>query len=618
MFCEKCGNEIENNQGMCSNCSASTNSPTTSTLEEDTNYNYEVSEPTPKKSGSKKIVLFVGIIVLLIATTLTVFASTSNIFKSPKQIYLNAESKNFKELVANLKDEGSYIDNVKKMMEQTHQTENEFSVSLDLNYPAVDLAPVTQVLNNSKLVINTKSNPEKDQKLVNADILINNNKLIDVMAALENNVFTLSVPVLLDKYIVADFNQTEKILENLGFSGDFSGFSSVANMITPQDLLDVLSSDNNQFNSILKDYSKVLKNSIDKEQVSIEKNVEFKVGEFDLKCNKLTITFGESDIQRMIINLVDATAESDELYELFKDTIKNIYELFEDNPELSSELKDFEEIEDKFSQEKFKEEMNKLKVELEKAFEDFVLPEDISMSIYTNKKEIVGRTINAKFASVGINQIIGFDVNYSGVTEYKNRNIKDLEVKLSSGNSSNASEVTFAYILDGNINKETESGKKNFSIAFGSTGFSTKILKLDADYNIISDSKSNSVETSHDYNMSAGLPSIISINASGNTKINTWEKTKEKQFGRDIDFNTTLSIPDTAFFEGVSLSLGLNAKNKNTFDIDFDLPSFDSSNSIELVNVTEDELMQVMAEIEASFTNFLEENQDLINLFQLF
>jgi len=51
------------------------------------------------KSGSKKVVLFGGIIVFIVAAALTVLAFTSNAFKSPKQVYLSTEGRYAKKII---------------------------------------------------------------------------------------------------------------------------------------------------------------------------------------------------------------------------------------------------------------------------------------------------------------------------------------------------------------------------------------------------------------------------------------------------------------------------------------------------------------------------------------
>lgn len=582
------------------------------------------------KSSSKKIVFFAGITVLIVAAVLTALVFTSNAFKSPKQIYLNAEGKNIKEIIDNIKDDGTFIGNFKKLSEHSHETEREYSLSINLGNSdsssmseganlfsggIPDLSSITKVLDSSKLVINQKSNPEKNQKITNVDVLINNTKLIDFMAAFENDVLSLSIPVVFDKYIVADLSKSENAVKNLDLPAWSEKFLTSANVLTPTGILKSLSFDEKKLDSIKKSYSKALKESINKEQISIEKKVPFKVGEFDLKCDKLTVKFEKEDIQRVIMNLIDATSESDAAYELIKENIKNIYELIK-NTQYSGDLGQFEDIEAEFTKEKFINSLNKIKSDLEKAFNDLELPEGINMVIYTNKKEIVGRTIDTKIKTAGFDEAVGLSFNYAGVSEYKNKNIKDLEIKLNYDINSSVSEITIEYSLDGDIKKETESGKKNFSIAVGSKGFSTKVFKLDADYTIVSNPKSNSKESTHDYNVSIGVPMMFSIEAGGSLTVHKWEKSKEKQFGNDIDFSINLNVPASMFIQETSLGVNFSGKTKNTLDVNFDFPSFDSGNSIDITNASEEEISQLKTEIEESVMKFLSDNKELINLFQ--
>ncbi|HAA43034.1 MAG TPA: hypothetical protein DCE02_03380 [Ruminiclostridium sp.] len=576
------------------------------------------------KSGSKKVVLFGGIIVFIVAAALTVLAFTSNAFKSPKQVYLSTEGRYAKKIIENLKEEGAFLGNIKKLSEHSHETEREYSLSIDLdtskiNIPiggSIDLTSITELLDNSKLVINEKSNPEKNQKITGIDVLINNTKLIDFIAAFENDIFALSIPVVFDKYIVADLSKPEDAIKDSDLKNLYNKLSPAANVITPKGILKSLSFDEKNSDRVKKNYKKVLNESINKEQVSLEKNVPFKVGEFDLKCSKLTIKFEKSDLQRLVANIMDATAESDAVYELTKENIKNIYEFLK-NTEYSDELGDIQDIEADFTKEKFKKGINEIKAKLEKAFDNFELPDGINMSIYINKKEIVGRTIDTKFKTPASDNTLNLSVDFKGVSEYKNKNIKNLEIEFGfSGDSSSVSNVIFEYTLDGSIDRGTESGKKHFSIAAGTGGISTKIFKLDADYNVISNAKSNSKESSHDYKISIGVPMMFSVNADGSLTVNTWEKPKEKQFGKDVDFSINLDIPENMLLDKTSLGVGFSSKTKNTLDVEFDFPSFNPENSIDITNASEEEISQLKKEIEESVIKFLQNNEELIKLFQ--
>src|SRR5690606_34345240 len=99
------------------------------------------------------------------------------------------------------------------------------------------------------------------------------------------------------------------------------------------------------------------------------------------------------------------------------------------NTEYSDELGDIQDIEADFTKEKFKKGINEIKAKLEKAFDNFELPDGINMSIYINKKEIVGRTIDTKFKTPASDNTLNLSVDFKGVSEYKNKNIKNLEIE---------------------------------------------------------------------------------------------------------------------------------------------------------------------------------------------
>ena len=68
---------------------------------------------------------------------------------------------------------------------------------------------------------------------------------------------------------------------------------------------------------------------------------------------QITIKFEKEDLKRVIMNLLDATAENDAFYELTKENIDNIYELLKSS-DSSDDLEDFEKVKMNFQKKNLK------------------------------------------------------------------------------------------------------------------------------------------------------------------------------------------------------------------------------------------------------------------------
>ena len=107
-----------------------------------------------------------------------------------------------------------------------------------------------------------KSQIRRKIKNYRYDVLINNTNLIDFIAAFENDIFALSIPVVFDKYIVADLSKPEDAIKDSDLKNLYNKLSPAANVITPKGILKSLSFDEKNSDRVKKNYKKVLNESI--------------------------------------------------------------------------------------------------------------------------------------------------------------------------------------------------------------------------------------------------------------------------------------------------------------------------------------------------------------------
>lgn len=630
MFCEKCGNEVNENESICPHCGAvsassvgsddkysSNNSDERIGLEPITGDNSMYQPEKPKKSGIKKYIAFGGIIVLLLIGSLAVFANAFDFFKSPKQLYLEIEGKNIMSLVNETKDgmKENYNKSIKPLLEKTSETKVEYSASADLSLiPGVDpysASMINDLLDNSKIVVSTKSNPKDKQNITDLSLFLKGSKLIDSTLLNNKDQVAVSVPALYSKYLLVNLNEINSVMEKFGMPSDAENSQIPKKIITNEDIQKVIKIDEAKFMNIVKNYGKVLSDSISDEQVTMEKGIEFKVNDLDFKARKLTVQLDEEQFKGLVIKMFEAMENDQDLYDLTVQNMINVFKLYEEagyNVSSNGGIN----LEEELSRDNFKKSLSEFKENLKGSLDEVSISDGVKMSIYVDGDNIIGRTVDMKIKTPDLEEPVNVSVNYSGVSEYKNKNISNLEIKASGKGIPDVDEVSLKTTYDTTIDKNngSETGKSNITVGLKGQSISADLLKADID--ITKGDTEGSKKYSYKYDVVCGVPMVASLTAEGKLDMDVWEKDKEKKSGSDVTFSIDANLSNAP---DQKIAATVNVKTENTFDVDFEFPEFDSTNSVDIGKADENQLGEVMMEVQMSMQKFFEDNQELIEMF---
>ncbi|MDP4094025.1 MAG: zinc ribbon domain-containing protein [Bacillota bacterium] len=628
MFCENCGFKLDDGLLFCPNCGVRTQNLNTDENKTPQPENHDLfidqcntgtyiqnipsTTPIPKKRFTKKLVLICSILVIVLAAgCFGIYAFTSDMFKSTKSIYLEIESKNIMKSInsvrSSLKD--NYNENIKPLLEKKHETKTKLSLDMDLSsIPGIDSSAAPQVsklLKNIDLTIDTKSNPLNEQSITNLALNIKNNKFIAADIIQNKNRLAASIPDLYNKYLTLDKKDINKFLDNIGLNNNM-GTNIPSKFLSGLDIYNAIKVDDKELDGLLREFGKVMEESIQDNQITEEDDVAIKVNDLNINCRKFTLNLDESTVKSIILKLVDTAGQNEAFYNLTVKNILNILKLYEDAGYNIAGTGD-NKLESILSKDNFKKGMSSFRDQLKSALKDVSIPGGLKMSIYAKGHTIIGRTLDATIKTSDSEEGIKLDLNYNGVSNYNSRNISNLELKLSSPDTqSDMQELDLRYSYDTTISKDIESGNASLVVDGKGNSLNRSLLKADIKINK-SSTDTKSQKYTYNYDISFGMPEQASI--TGAIDINTWQKNKEKTSGRDIKLSYDYK-PDL----GPKLKGSININTETTLDTNFKLPDINSSNSVDIGNADQNELSSIGKEITNSLQDFLLKKQDLLRI----
>jgi len=621
MFCEKCGNQLNEDEKVCTNCGqevSGTVEVDSKPLEQE-KVTDSSSQQVDKHNKSKKlpIMICIAIGVLLIASV-AIFAMNSSLFKSPKQLYLEVEGNNVMDKINTFidKSESVYDKNLNAKPGNASESNVELSGGLDLSsitglgLDSTSISKIDEILNNLKVVIDAKNNPKDKQNIYGFNLLLKGNKLLNGEVIQDNGKLALSVPVLYSKYLTLNTSDLNALTSKIGINANLG----TGKQISRQDIIKAIKFSKGDFIKLVKKYGKTLSDSIDSKQVTLDKNTEFKVNDLSIKCDKFTVDMDEKSFKAMVLNVLDQAKDDDLLYSLTVENVKSIIKLFKD---AGIPLSGMDNIDSELSKDNFKSGIDSIKTQLEESFKLISMPNGIKMTIYVDGDKIIGRTLETKIKSAGSDNLVGVILNYSGVSNYENRNIFNYEVKISTDGSGVSSIVDINEIdakvgYDATVNKSkgTEVGKLKIQAGVKGKSFSASILDADIGLNIDKGDGSQSKYLC-DYDITVGIPMSEQFNIKGKFDFAGWVKEKEKKDGSEITTNTAIKSSQSSsnLFAG-----SLKIKIENTKDIDFKLPEINSSNSVDITKASSEQMNSILMEVMQSLQKVATDNPDIMKM----
>ncbi|MBZ4646458.1 MAG: hypothetical protein JG777_1947 [Clostridia bacterium] len=568
----------------------------------------------PAAGNKIKIILTTIIALLTIAGTALGYKMFFS--KTPKQLYLEAEYRNYKVFAEKIKklQEKERVKLVQYLLENPSHVVTELSgnISLDGNGMAAEqLDTIKDLLKKAKLVIDTKNNPKEKKSLSQISLQLNGSNLVDAHIFQSDRKLGLKVPLLYDKYFVLDTDNFKQSLENIGIQED----NIPEKILTWEDFKGVIKLPKEQLRSIGLDYGKFITSSIKEEEIVLTKNVTFKISDSEIKCKKFTLTMSEDRAKDLLAGLVSKFKDDEKLLELLTENVYNIARLMENTGNISSEelgkLTDRNEI---------KSVIKDGALEFKDLVANLKFPNGIKMSVLVDKQNnIVDRKIEFEIGYKEEDERILFMIFNSNLANKDQSEISELNVMIKPRGSSSKgkNELTFALNSYTVPNTKENTLKKKLEVY-------TKLYNNDRE--VLNGKSEININNQKDEQGEERIETDLVVTAKGEQDSGSYDiklngqilqdlkgTLKDKLFDADSDMKFKVDVNDSSI-GNQALELKLKVKENIKLDETPDFPELGSSNSIDLINVNEAEKMEIIQEIQMQAFKFYMKNSQLFNL----
>ena len=523
----------------------------------------------------------------------------------------NLSYSEYESKISKLKIDGSYS--------------TDFNVSMNVNVPSSVLSYSDQKLINSSS-LNLKTDYDADTKATAIAVALSNNsrEVIKAQAILDGVKLSINSEDLYDKYLTFDLDKYESFCKENGIQVDSDTKEAIAtlsklNQIDSNTLAyDLLHVSEDDYKELQKTYDDLPKQLIDKKKFKTQKNQKITVGDKDdVKTTAYSVVLTGEDAYNMTKKLIGMAKDDDTLkkvivekYDILKDYIASYEEVLSStsssNSLATSSMPDVtkDDIDDL---------LDELLDELEYSEDDFKdMDGAVKITIYSDKKnnpvkleiELLededdkeGTIIFTKEMEKGKDtytidlSILANTVKEYPYEDYTSSTSSYTSSSYSTNSSSSASNlidsvassITGIKIVDEYSEKTKDSKKGTLTVSLKTTGSKYQEI-LDVDYEIIDSDSEEKIKLS----ASTPLQSTISFDL-------LYDMTGLDTNTKNVKFS----------FEGKYTSYSVSMNIEGTIKSGANIPTLTSANSVDVLTLKQDELINLYTQIVNNAANNL-------------
>lgn len=574
--------------------------------------------------NKKVILVFISVLVVLILAS-TVYLVLSK--KSAKQFYLESEGRNFRQYAEQIKKaykdfyttQEPYMNSInKRRVEITADLES----ASDKPFGISNAKGIFDVIEKSKLVIDTKNNQKMKSSVTKASLLLDKSPLMDAEIFTKDRQLAFTVPVLTpDMYFTVNLDKLDDVYKRFNIPLRPKEF------ISSPDIASRIKFSDPELDNVIKDYGPFISGLIDEKDVKYGKNVVLKVGDRERRGREVTVTLGGEKTKSLLKALADKAASDDVLLKLTYGNFADVAHLFDeagffqlfDTLEKWGYLSLNENIKAPLDSLNVKKDMEEFKSTFKNAFSRMSYPEGLKMTVVVDKS---GNILDRKLDIPGLQDDSGrkFSIDvHSGKNDTSIINFKNSFFNLGITKIGPEGEkLRQVYGISSHILLQPENGDEKGKIEFKyekSRGESVEFAfggKLDIDRSTdkLTLKKNNSIK--YNFEILGDKPDIID-RVKGEVLMSTARNNKLKTRNTNTVVTVNVSMPSFDL-KDTTLKISLAAEDK--FEIeDFNLPDIQNARTVDLNNISDTELQKVEEEIMKSFGTFYFNNKSIIDAF---
>ena len=538
------------------------------------------AQATQKKSGKLKIL----IILVPVLLSLIYWASASGLLgsKSAKQVYLLAEAKEYSKIVNNINDwKYEYYNSfLAPYLRDSVETRTDISLKFS-EFPAPDpsMQAVVGLIEQFKLIVESSTDDTKKLSHLKTDLVMGDSSLLEAEFFMDEQRAGFGVPAMYDKYAFYNLSDAGRVEERFGFT-------VLSNYPSRKELLEQLDLNRETVKADFSagKYAKIYLDNLNDSQITMNPKAVFSREGTIVNCTEIIITFTEEEFKKLMNQLTRQLAQDDEL-------VNHIYTSYH-QWSYASAGNTFQ-FTDRglFSKEEIKEALKEFSITFLDYLENMKLEQGVKMNVYLDSTgNMMGRDLTAP----------ALDIRTAWWTSAENAentlfllrtegekgqvfNYKSAAASLS-GDTTGSLEIELTDVDEGTarllsvFNIENQGKETSFTVNFN--------LTVDGDF---------ARETA--------LPSEETL--TGQVEMNSSEDMSKKERATDFTLKFNAPMIDPAAI----VSLQINTREQ--FGVEVKLPDLNNANSVDIANVSDDELIQLKKEVEKALQDFIMRNMGM-------
>ncbi|WP_082233085.1 DUF6583 family protein [Halobacillus massiliensis] len=522
------------------------------------------AEQTKKGLNKKLIMALTVLVILVISVTAYAVLRTGD----PMTMYMKAQKNTMDEQFERMDQyAGDYLalsDRLaKEANESTGTLTMDMRVSGDSMQMVPELAMAQGILSSSELEVNRKLNPETKEMAAALDLKVQGTSVGNVELYQNEDQAALHAPFVYDKYFAMANDDYGEFLEQSGQPvNGVTELPNIAELMQSQLTYE-------ESKELLEDYMVTLGKELNEDQFSLTENAEFDGENYD----KVTIEISEEEAQQMLVTLLEKMKEDEAILGLLETQTL----MQQDNESAMIKIED----------------------EIDKTINDvenLKLPEGITIEAYLKDDLVAHQIWTMNLQPEGEEKVmIEITSSYLKEDEDTYKNTVDVNIQPESKKDS----FTINYVEEG---KPNDNGLHvNYTIGFAGDmegdSFNGELV-LNTDY------VDNGSETAFTLNIEEpnenneeGMMLFPDVSGFLNTTMTEEEDNKVNQV-TEIGIESSAENPEVGT---AGMNFEFNYDQDITFTDDLSFPSLSEDETIQAMEMTDEEWEKISMEIQANF-----------------
>ncbi len=567
------------------------------------------------RNTKKMIAIFMATIFVL-ALAYVIYLTV--IKKSPTEIYLDAESKNFERIVNKAEEYyTSLLNKQKPYMEEPSRRRTEITADMTGGaelFGFQDAEQLSGILNKTKLVIDTKTQPQKGISATEASLLLERAPFLNAELYSDNKTIWFAVPDIMPaRYFSTERDQLNDLYDR------FSIPVRPLDTITGEKIVRSLVFDKEPLMASAKKLGSIFTKYFTDETVTYNGKFYFSAGENTIEGDEMRINLNEDKASSLFSELLTAVSEDEVLLKHVYGNYANLSTLLDDaglfrlfgylDETGTMTLSDYErEIVDKLGENK---DIEGFRSQLKQLAADYRLKDGLIMKVVIDKD----RNILQREIMLDINNIKGgasykFDIftacSNALIDDIRNRKVSIAIVEYG-GEEDKTTELTLVPVFEKTGGSGVDTAGK-LGIMYAVTGSNGIRNQMDIDLDLSGGIDQKTQRINRTIKFDAKITGETGEGSmSGSLDNMSWSNKKLKTENNVTNITISADLPFLNIYD-FSAQLGIAAENSLGIS-DFSLPDMGKENVIDLNAVSDGELKNLEFEVMASFGAFYLNNK---------